>query len=243
MKNKRTLFITGGAAIAVIIAIILCAVLIPNRDTATDNTPDDTTAISQEINVEVPQEKDTDETTAEENSETDEGIPDDTTVIIPDDKETEERDDPAQTTGESAEKAEQPVAPAEPSPLPEETVETEETTIGGEEPEPYSCGVSGHHCEGPETHAYITNLELEGCPQCGSHSCDSFYAQDEWGNTCYTPSKCPKYDIKKDPAEYCQDCGKKLGDGTNDTCVQFVTADNCPNCNEYVDAWTCHTCK
>ena len=113
----------------------------------------------------------------------------------------------------------------------------------GTQPEPYNCGTPGHHCDGPETHAYVLNLEKEGCPYCGKSDCASFYATDEWGNTCYTPSKCPKYDIRKDPVYYCQTCGKKCGDGSNGTCVQFVNACNCPNCGEHVDSWTCHTCK
>lgn len=108
---------------------------------------------------------------------------------------------------------------------------------------PYDCGTEGHHCDGPETHAYILNLELKGCKYCGSHSCPSFYAVDEWGNTCYTPSECPAYDVHDDPVHYCQKCGKACGDGTNGTCVQYVNACDCPSCGEHVDSWTCHTCK
>ncbi|HCA29942.1 MAG TPA: hypothetical protein DEP23_10415 [Ruminococcaceae bacterium] len=118
-------------------------------------------------------------------------------------------------------------------------------SIGGDDHDhaPYNCGVANHHCASPESHAFITNLEIEGCPICGSHSCPSFYALDQWGYTLYTPSKCPKYDIKNDPLYYCQDCGKKVGDGSNGTCVQFINACNCPLCGEYVPARTCHTCK
>lgn len=116
-------------------------------------------------------------------------------------------------------------------------------TIGGGEEEPYNCGTPGHHCAGPEDHAHILNLEKEGCPYCGKKDCPSFYAVDEWGNACYTQSKCPKYDVHKDPVFYCQECGKKCGDGANGTCVQFVNACNCPNCGEWVEAWTCHTCE
>ena len=107
----------------------------------------------------------------------------------------------------------------------------------------YSCGIAGHHCTGPETHSYICELEQKGCKYCGSHSCPSFYAVDEWGQGCYTPSKCPKYDIHADPVWYCQTCGKKCGDGRNGTCVQFVIDCTCPNCGEHVKAWTCHYCK
>ena len=107
----------------------------------------------------------------------------------------------------------------------------------------YSCGVAGHHCTGPETHSYICELEQKGCEYCGSHSCPSFYAVDEWGQGCYTPSKCPKYDIHADPVWYCQTCHKLCGDGKNGTCVQFVIDCTCPNCSKQVKAWTCHNCK
>ena len=63
-----------------------------------------------------------------------------------------------------------------------------------------------------------------------------------WGQGCYTPSKCPKYDIHADPVWYCQTCGKKCGDGRNGTCVQFVLDCICPNCGEHIKAWTCHYC-
>ncbi len=129
------------------------------------------------------------------------------------------------------------------------TVKTERQESGGiviGDPTPtqtYSCGVSGHHCTGPETHSFICELEQKGCEYCGSHSCPSFYAVDEWGQGCYTPSKSRKYDIHADPVWYCQTCGKKCGDGRNGTCVQFVLDCACPNCGKQVKAWTYHYCK
>ena len=107
---------------------------------------------------------------------------------------------------------------------------------------PYSCGSANHKCESSEVHAFIANLETTGCPTCGSKSCVSFYALDQWGKTHYTPSKCPKYDVKNDPVHYCQDCDKKTGDGSKNTCVQFVNAANCPNCGKQVGARVCHSC-
>ena len=104
----------------------------------------------------------------------------------------------------------------------------------------YSCGTTGHKCESPETHAYICNLELDGCPYCGSHSCPSFYGTDQWGNGGFFPELCPEYTAASDAAKYCKVCGKKQGDGSNGTCVQFVSACTCPGCSEYVEAWTCH---
>ena len=124
-----------------------------------------------------------------------------------------------------------------------EKVESGGIVIGDPTPtQTYSCGVAGHHCTGPETHSFICELEQKGCEYCGSHSCPSFYAVDEWGQGCYTPSKCPKYDIHADTVWYCQACGKKCGDGRNGTCVQFVIDCTCPNCGEQVKAWTCHYC-
>jgi hypothetical protein len=108
---------------------------------------------------------------------------------------------------------------------------------------PYSCGTANHKCSSPESHAFIANLEIAGCEYCGSHSCPSFYGTDEWGNSGLFPKLCPKYDIKKDPLYYCQDCDKKVGDGTNGTCVQFINACKCPLCGADVPARTCHSCK
>lgn len=93
-----------------------------------------------------------------------------------------------------------------------------------------------------ETTAFLANLMEKGCPYCCSHTCPSFYAKDQWDNPCYDPKLCPQYDIHKDPVYYCQVCGKRVGDGTNSTCVRFVTDTICPNCGEFVKANTCHTC-
>ena len=84
-------------------------------------------------------------------------------------------------------------------------------------------------------------MELEGCEYCGSHSCPSFYAVNEWGFTRYTPSKCPQYDVKKDALEYCQACGRKNGNGDNNTCQKWIVDFTCPICGELVKANKCHT--
>lgn len=105
----------------------------------------------------------------------------------------------------------------------------------------YSCGKSGHHCESKETHSFIASLEKKGCSICGSHSCKSFYAIDEWGNACYDISKCTKYSEKKDPNKYCDECVKKIGNGSKGTCVRFTVDTKCPDCGKSVKARTCHT--
>lgn len=105
----------------------------------------------------------------------------------------------------------------------------------------YSCGSAKHHCDSKETHNFIVSLENKGCPHCGSHSCKSFYAVDEWGNACYDPLKCEGYSEKNDPSEYCQECGKKCGTGSNGTCVRFTVDTTCPECGKKVSGKTCHS--
>lgn len=151
------------------------------------------------------------------------------------------------TTSQTTNKVEQPAKPVSeaPTPLPTEPKPTGHGIIIGDggKTEPYHCGVEGHHCDGPETHTFIQNLELEGCSICGSHSCPSFYATNEWGFARYTPSECPQYDIYKDPVYYCQTCGKRCGDGTNGTCCIFVVDTDCPLCHQAAKAWECHYCN
>ena len=105
----------------------------------------------------------------------------------------------------------------------------------------YSCGKKGHHCDSKETHNFIVSLEKKGCPYCGSHSCKSFYTVDEWGNACYDATKCESYSAKNDPCEYCQECGKKVGTGSGDTCARFTVDTKCPECGKSVKGKTCHS--
>lgn len=112
---------------------------------------------------------------------------------------------------------------------------------GSDDVKEYSCGKKGHHCDSKETHNFITNLEKKGCSYCGSHSCKSFYTYDEWGNACYDPTKCERYSGKSDPSEYCQVCGKKVGTGSNNSCVRFTVDTKCPKCGKYVKSKTCHS--
>ena len=113
--------------------------------------------------------------------------------------------------------------------------------IGGDDDvKEYSCGVSGHHCDSPETHSFIVSLEKKGCSYCGSHSCRSFYSVDEWGNSCYDATRRTEYSDKSDPLEYCQECGKKVGDGHSGTCIRYNSDTTCPECGKQVPAKTCH---
>lgn len=237
MKNKKKAFIIGGISLAVVVAIILCIVLLPKKP-ATDTPKPTETTDSTESNLvlETPI-KDENGNTVLETVANDDGTG--LKPIIEEDKANNDKN----TSVKATETAKPITEKVNGNTNTKDEGTTGGISINGGENTKYSCGVAGHHCDGPETHSYISNLEIEGCKYCGSHSCKSFYATDKWGNTCYTPSKCPQYNVKKDPVQYCQSCGKKCGDGTNGTCVQFVNTCDCPNCHKHVDAWTCHSCK
>lgn len=237
MKNKKKAFLIGGISLAVVVAIILCIVLLPKKP-ATDTPKPTETTDSTESNLvlETPI-KDENGNTVLETVANDDGTG--LKPIIEEDKANNDKN----TSVKATETAKPITAKVNGNTNTKDEGTTGGISINGGENIKYSCGVAGHHCDGPETHAYILNLEIQGCKYCGSHSCKSFYATDEWGNTCYSPSKCSKYDVKKDPVHYCQNCGKKSGDGKNGTCVQFVESCNCPLCGKHVDAWTCHSCK
>ena len=231
--KKKLLIIGGGVLAAGIAAVVIFTGPTDKPPEAfTTPTPCPTPTATEEVLIDDPV-PDVDElgTKVKTEKSGDKGI-------MPTEEDTEGRG--AKTVIKKAPQTAKAVVPGRPEDSPDNT---RGIVIDGGEAEKYDCGTAGHHCDGPETHAYIQNLELEGCPYCGKHDCKSFYAVDEWGNTCYTPSKCPKYDAHKDPACYCQTCGKKCGDGTNGTCVQFVNACLCPNCGERVGSFSCHSCK
>ena len=237
MKNKKKLFIIGGSALAVILAVILLITLLPkNNDTPTPSETEPTSETS-DIVIDDPN-KDTEPSDISEDGKVTVEV-DDPGLTPVDEKQSGESGSVGRTD-KKADTTTKPVSEAKPE---ANKPDGGGIVIGGNTPEPYNCGTPGHHCDGPETHAYVLNLELDGCPYCGSNKCASFYATDEWGQTCYTPSKCPKYDIHKDPVYYCQKCGKPCGDGTNGTCAEFNVDIDCPNCGEHVNAWTCHSCK
>ncbi len=114
--------------------------------------------------------------------------------------------------------------------------------IGGNPPveEAYSCGCANHHCQNEEFHASLLNRELDGCPYCGSHSCPSFYAVNEWGYTYYEPSLCPQYNAGHDSAKICPDCGRPMWSQDNPTgCFRYLQDTQC-ECGELVPGNTCH---
>lgn len=233
LKNK--IFIgcsIGVLALAIIITVIL---IIPHdtEPTSYEDTSSDTSVI-----VEVPEPETTSPTPTETNDanvipEESENLSDVTVELENSDNNDESVDNNNNSIVDNAPTVEE----SEPSQNEQNNVQ-----IGGDDnTQNYSCGCENHHCVNAENHAYILNLELEGCPYCGSHSCPSFYATDEWGATCYTPSKCPEYKDTEDPTEYCQKCGRKNGNGDNDTCQRYIIDTICPICGELIKANECHT--
>ncbi len=57
---------------------------------------------------------------------------------------------------------------------------------------------------------------------------------------------CGKQESKKtsSPVYYCEYCGRVCGDGSNGTCIHWMTGGNhtCPSCGATVPGNTCHTC-
>ena len=236
-KSKKRTVVLSIVSVLLIAGIITAVILIPKKNNdepiETENVTETETEV-ETIVADIPEDTETAEIV-------------DITEVDPENIIT-----PEETTAESETTSVKETEKAKET-AKAETVKSAETTsssgsviIGGGETTQkttYSCGVAGHHCQNEAAHAHICNLEIEGCPYCGSHSCKSFYATDEWGQSQYTPSLCPKYNIKNDPTEYCQDCGKKLGDGTNGTCVQYVNACYCTSCGKWVESFTCHSCN
>ena len=53
----------------------------------------------------------------------------------------------------------------------------------------------------------------------------------------------PKEDVEQASEGICSECGRKEGDGSNGTCLQFWAHDDvCPHCGIAVPVNTCHTC-
>ena len=227
MKDKKTIIVCLCVIAALCVGFVVCAVIAGHGEKA-EATVDEPT---KEVEITEPGEITIEKPSATEKSNTEiiatkaKDIADTGTALTP----------KAESSGSVTVRkagggtASETVSPAE---------ESTPIESGGEaKPKEYTPET------GSETVAYIKNLELDGCPYCGRHDCPSFYAVDEWGNSCYTPSKCSSYDIHQDPVHYCQDCGKPVGDGTNGMCVLFVESCTCPICGEWVTAWTCHSCE
>ena len=235
MKNKKKMFLIGGISLAVVVCIVLTVIFTSRNNDKVEPAAKDDSEVSSELVVDKPQ-TDSEDEDIQALIDSNEKITDDGTGLKAQVEEEPEYKSSVKGTNNS-----KTTKPAEKTSIPAEQGQTGFVIGNGGSTEAYNCNTKNHHCDGPETHAFILNLELEGCPYCGSHSCVSFYATDKWGHTCYTPSKCPKYNSHNDAAEYCQKCGKKCGDGSNGTCVQYIEACNCPICGKWVESMTCHS--
>ena len=234
MKNKKKLCIIGGAVLCGILAAVLCIVLIPKSGDSKPAESNPTKSTGGTVVIDEP-EKDTqsDET---KNINEDDKLADDGKGRLSPEVET----DDISKSGSTGEKAKDINKTVTEQPIPSDEGKTGGISIGGGEAAAYSCGEKNHHCENAEYHAYIKNLELDGCPYCGSHSCASFYVTNEWGYTEYTPTKCPDYSKQKDSTEVCPRCG--LGYWSAEKpggCFSYLQDTVC-GCGETVKGNTCH---
>lgn len=234
MKNKKKLFIIGGSAITIILAVVLCIVLIPKHgeEKPTESEPTESSNTTVVIDEPVSETQSTETNSINES----EKIDDDGNGLL----KPEVEDDTAEKSETTGEKAKEPNKTVTEQPVSKDEGDTGAIQIGGGESTAYSCGDANHHCENAEYHAYIKNLELAGCPYCGSHNCKSFYATNEWGYTEYTPTKCPEYNKEKDDNEVCPRCGLAYWSADNPTgCFSYLQDTVC-ECGETVKGNTCH---
>ncbi len=232
-SGKSNKMIIGLIAIILVVGILIAVILGNSGDKEPDTTPSESTTEATTVDeLVIPNE--TEENETENETETT-----DPNVLV-----LEEPTKQTATTTNPNNSKPSTVTPVKPS-QPSGTVQGPNTSDiidnGNDNVKEYSCNGKGHHCDSKETHDFILGLEKKGCPYCGSHSCKSFYTYDEWGNACYDPTKCEGYSVKNDPNEYCQECGKKIGDGGNNTCVRFTVDTKCPVCKEQVKGKTCHS--
>lgn len=107
----------------------------------------------------------------------------------------------------------------------------------------YDCGFEGHACRGQEGHDALMEYINAGCEHCGKHDCPSLLVVDP--ETLFTwpdSSKCPQYDITKDPFEYCQVCGKPHHGEPGTICVIYQYDGTCHYCGVWIKGETCHCC-
>ena len=107
----------------------------------------------------------------------------------------------------------------------------------------YDCGFEGHACRNDLHHESVMAEINAGCDHCGKHDCPSLLTVNP-ADLFTEPdsSKCPKYDITKDPSEYCQVCSKPHHGEPGTICVIYNSDGNCYACGAWIKAWTCHCC-
>lgn len=234
-KNKKFIVIASSALAVVLIAVTVISLTLPKNTTPAESEEPSVSETEKDITIEKPVESEP------ESSELSVGeIEDDGNALKPDESVDGA---PAKNTGSKAEtnEAEQQVA-AEPANEPANNDEGSGIQIGGNPPveESYNCGCANHHCQNAEYHAGLLNRELDGCPYCGSHSCPSFYAVNEWGFTIYDETLCPQYNEQGGSTKYCPDCGRPMWSVDNPTgCFRYLQDTQC-ECGELVPGNTCH---
>ncbi|MDD4496110.1 MAG: hypothetical protein PHV32_17510 [Eubacteriales bacterium] len=204
----------------------------------TENKPVETEPPTSETGKDVTVDEPEDSSEIEESKQIEE-IEDDGNALIPDES---IEDTASKTPGQDAETNDTPKEEAAaPAKEPDNNAEAG-IQIGVNPPveEVYYCGCANHQCQNEDFHASLLNRELEGCPYCGSHSCKSFYALNEWGYTCYDETLCPQYNVQKDSAKVCPDCGRTMWSADNPTgCFRYLQETQC-ECGELVPGNTCH---
>lgn len=113
--------------------------------------------------------------------------------------------------------------------------------------ENYTCGWENHYCSCERDHQDMLEKMEQGCRYCEKTECLSFYARDESSGFTRTNSYiCPEYDVRKDPSEYCQDCGlperSKYVESGEVYCNKYLRDLDCYDCGEPVKAEKCHHC-
>ena len=239
MKNllKNKAFIGISVAALVIVITITAVWLLP------DKVPIDGTSQApgtSDVTVNVPDISTPSETTGVTKQPDGEAEKENSSDLVVDVGNTKSTDNNSGNNSGNANTTEKPVTEEQPKDTGNDNNGGGIQIGGGDSTEKYSCGCPNHHCKNAEAHAYIHNLELEGCSYCGSHSCPSFYDVNEWGFTRYNQTLCPKYSEKSDPAKYCQQCGRELWSQSNPTgCFRYLQDTDC-ECGEHVKANTCH---
>lgn len=98
----------------------------------------------------------------------------------------------------------------------------------------------GFYCGTEDGYKSLVAQWEEPCDYCGKSRCEDALFRNENGFSEIDPRRCSKYDIHKDPMEYCQTCGLILGENG---CYKSVTGRPCKNCGEERAPMECHTCK
>ena len=232
LKNKKLMIILSSVLAVLLIAGTVFCLTRPKNTSGPEYSEPKSSETTSDVVIDTPEDNNpTDETGNPQE------IEDDGNALTPD-----ESIDATANKNTGAKADANNTAVSEAAVPKEETENNGGISIGGNAPveEAYDCGCANHHCQNADFHASLINRELEGCPYCGSHSCPSFYAVNEWGYTKYDATLCPKYNADKDDALVCPDCGRSMWSPDNPTgCFRYLQDTQC-ECGELVPGNTCH---